>query len=175
MIGRLLVAVPLLIAGALAVCLIVLMLTGRERVWTTLYGKADLGPAQFETLVRPAKPNQYLVCPDKYCQFTVPDRISKAYPVAPDLLLSYFAETVADLETVEVVNEPAPDDFRFIDRTRFFRFPDTISVDVVEGESGSSMLAVFSRSQIGYSDLGANKQRVEALLMALEKRLAALP
>jgi len=172
MLKRLLVAIPLLIAGAIAVCLIVLTLTGPERVWTALYGDADLGPAHFKDLVRAATPNQYLVCPEKYCPFTVPDRISKAYPVSAEILLSAFRDTVSEMDSVRIVNDPDPDAFRFVERTSFFQFPDTVSVDVVEGDAGSSMLAVFSRSQIGRSDLGVNKKRVEALLAALERRLA---
>lgn len=171
---RFIVAIPLLAAGGIAVCMIVIMLTGPETVWNALYGKADLGPAKFDNLVRPDKPNQFLVCPDGYCKLTVPDRVSKAYPVAPDILLSAFRETVVGMKTVRVINNPEPDDFRFVDRTSFFKFPDTVSVDVVPSEKGTSMLAVFSRSQIGYSDLGVNEKRVERLLKALEQRLATL-
>ena len=139
-----------------------------------MYGDADLGPARFDDLVRPDKPNQFLVCPVSYCKLTVPDQMSKAYPVAPDTLLSTLKEMVSGMGTARIINDPEPDGFRFVDRTSFFKFPDTISIDVVSGESGTSMVAVFSRSQIGYSDLGVNKKRVESLLTALDKKLADL-
>ena len=173
MLKRLLVSIPLLLAGAVIVCLIVLMLTGPERVWHTFYGDSDLGPANFETLVRASTPNQYLVCPDGFCKNTIADRVSEVYPVTPEVLLSALSEIAAAGKNVRVIIDPAPDDFRFVERTGFFRFPDTVSVDVVAAGPGASMLAIFSRSQIGYSDLGVNKRRVRALVGALQQHLAA--
>ncbi|MEM8811986.1 MAG: DUF1499 domain-containing protein [Pseudomonadota bacterium] len=172
MVKRIFGLAALFIGGAAVVALIVIALTGPQRVWTTLFGDADLGPAHFTKLVRADTPNEYLVCPQDFCTLTVPDRISKAYPVDQERLLAALKEIVEERENVQLVADPEPDDLRFIERSKLFRFPDTISITVLDGGNGSSLVAVFSRSQIGRYDMGTNARRVEALLDDLEVRLA---
>jgi len=171
MIKRLLVAVPLFIAGGIVVCLIVLMLTGRQTVWHTFFGEADLGPAHFQTLVRSSAPNHYLVCPDGYCTGTIPDAVSRTYPMAREDLLAQFAEIVGERKNTRIIPDAAPDDVRFVERTPFLQFPDTVSIKVIDAGENASQVAIFSRSQIGRSDFGVNQRRVETLLAELQNRV----
>jgi uncharacterized protein (DUF1499 family) len=47
-------------------------------------------------------------------------------------------------------------------------FKDDVDIEVLSTETGST-LAIFSRSRVGYSDLGVNRKRVQKLLSALER------
>ena len=47
------------------------------------------------------------------------------------------------------------------------------AADVLLETGDGSSLAIYSRSQIGKSDLGVNRKRVTDLLDALDKRVAA--
>ena len=47
------------------------------------------------------------------------------------------------------------------------RFPDTVSVVYFPKGAKRSNLAIYSRSQIGYSDMGVNKSRIENWLNGL--------
>ncbi len=49
---------------------------------------------------------------------------------------------------------------RFLARTTYMRWPDTINVQYVDLGDGRSTLAILSRSQIGRSDFGVNEARV---------------
>jgi uncharacterized protein (DUF1499 family) len=40
------------------------------------------------------------------------------------------------------------------------RFPDTVDALVVGRGEGRSTVALYSRSQVGYSDLGVNRARI---------------
>ena len=44
------------------------------------------------------------------------------------------------------------------------RYPDTVDVLVLPAEGGRSTVAIYSRSQIGRSDLGANLARIRRWL-----------
>jgi len=50
---------------------------------------------------------------------------------------------------------------RFLVRTRLMRYPDTVVVEVIEQGPNLSTLALYSRSQIGRSDFGVNRRRIE--------------
>ena len=57
--------------------------------------------------------------------------------------------------------------YEFIQRTKFMRFPDIITVRFIPLEQRRSTLAVYSRSRYGRRDFGVNKDRVLAWLEAL--------
>ena len=53
------------------------------------------------------------------------------------------------------------------ERSRLFRFVDRISLRAAPAGPDRSALALFSRSLVGYWDLGVNRKRVERLLERL--------
>jgi len=50
---------------------------------------------------------------------------------------------------------------RFVQRSKLLGFPDTISVKVVPTADGGSAVLIYSRSQLGESDMGVNLARVK--------------
>lgn len=56
---------------------------------------------------------------------------------------------------------------RYIQRSALLKFPDTIVVRYIKKPEGGSTLAIYSRSQLGHSDLGVNLARLERWLRKL--------
>ena len=58
------------------------------------------------------------------------------------------------------------------DRTPLFGFVDRVSIAIRPLTDGRSTVAVYSRSEVGYWDLGTNRSRVRAWLRGVGKRLS---
>jgi uncharacterized protein (DUF1499 family) len=123
------------------------------------------------TLARTGRPNDWLICPPGVCRAEAGSP-APAYPVPPERLLEAWR---AVLEAEPRVTVVAEDPSRLLllaqDRTPFFRFVDTVSIRVLPAAEGSTF-AAYSRSEIGYGDLGTNRARLEAWMAALDRRPA---
>ena len=60
---------------------------------------------------------------------------------------------------------------RFVQRSAWLGFPDTIVVRYLEQPGERSTLAIYSRSQLGRSDLGANRERITRWLTKLAQQV----
>ena len=124
----------------------------------------------FATLIRPSSPNTYLLAPDGLCQKAEPDAASPALRGSPKQVYAALTDLVAnERHWKPVAQGPAGLRLRFVARTPFLGFKDDVDVQVLpphEGEAGPQ-LAIYSRSRVGYSDLGANAKRVNTLLEKL--------
>lgn len=159
------------LAAAAVVAIVVLsafFIAGPERVWS-LFGPADLGPMNFETLKRRTSPNDALACPSGMCSARS-DVTPPVFAVSGPELQRAFAKAIASEPRVELV---ASDDGgltqRYVQRTRIMRFPDTIVVKFIDLGDGRSTLALYSRSQLGESDFGVNRARIERWIERLAK------
>lgn len=124
----------------------------------------------FKTFKLTPKPNQYLVAPEGYCQNAEPHRVAPVYSVGAQALEDAFADIA--LAEPRVVSRPADDGQReFVQRSALMRFPDTITIEAIELDGGQSTLAIYSRSKVGYSDLGVNKKRIDEWLARLDAAL----
>ena len=56
----------------------------------------------------------------------------------------------------------------FVAVSKLMRFKDDVDVEVFPVEPDGARVAIYSRSRVGYSDLGANRKRVKSLLDDLE-------
>jgi len=149
-------------------------LMGPERVWATLFGPADLGAVSFETLERRSTPNDALACPSRLCKAET-DIMPRAYPVdVPTLRKAFLAAMKTERRLTRIhIDDRTPTD-RFVQRSERLRFPDTIVVRYVALDEGGSSIAIYSRSQIGRSDLGVNQARIERWLDKLSREVARL-
>ena len=120
----------------------------------------------FTRLARRASPNDALACPPGLCAAATPDIVSPTWDVPyhelrQRLLAAILASKGEAVQVAEAV--PGRGD-RFVIRTPLMRFPDTVDVMVLPAEGGKSTVAIYSRSLIGGSDLGANLARIKGWL-----------
>lgn len=143
-------------------------LAGPERLWS-MFGPADLGSVEFETLVRRESPNEALACPPRFCK-AHSDLVPPTFATDAQGLRAAMARVIASEPNIENVGS---DDVamteRYVQRTPLLRFPDTIVVRYFPLEPGErSTLAIYSRSQLGYGDMGINKARIARWLDKLK-------
>jgi uncharacterized protein (DUF1499 family) len=161
------------VVAAFIAILAAFLIAGPERIWA-LFGPADLGPVNFETLKRRTSPNDSLACPPNICT-AKSDIAPPIFAVSAPELRKAFAKVIASEPRVEQV---ATDDSgftqRYVQRTKIMRFPDTIAVRFIDLGDGRSTIALYSRSQLGESDFGVNRARIERFLEKLSKEAPAV-
>lgn len=123
-------------------------------------------PIDFATLQRPASPNTFLVLPAGFQSSAAADMDSPVVPGAPDAVLERFKATALNAPRTTLVRE-GEGQIELVQRSAVFRFPDYITVQTIAEGAQSSALCVYSRSSVGYSDLGVNAKRVRGWLNAL--------
>ena len=124
---------------------------------------------RFETLTLKSSPNQYLVAPEGLCQKAQPHLISPVYEMSADALEDLLAAKLLELpRTKEAVRSAEDGQRAFVQRSAFIGFPDTLIFQTYEVDGEHSSLAIYSRSHIGWSDMGVNKRRVSDLLASLK-------
>ena len=113
-----------------------------------------------ETFSGPRKANQFLLAgPDAAIVDASPEKTAAAFH---DVATGDGAVLLAGSREARWMT--------YVQTTPLIGFPDYISVKIA-GADGKSRLSVFSRSRFGYSDLGANRRRVERWLADLQRRL----
>jgi uncharacterized protein (DUF1499 family) len=134
---------------------------------------ADTAGIDFATLVRPATPNSYLICPRDRCA-AVRDEEGPVYAIPPAQLFARAHAALAAEPRTQLIREQ-PESLRLVlvQRSRLCRFPDTVTVQVFPLPNGGSTLAVYSRSNYGRSDLGVNRRRVRRWLGLIEAQVSA--
>jgi uncharacterized protein (DUF1499 family) len=159
-------------SAAILACLAlfaVAALTSREEsmlaaAYELVFGSPDLGPVDFETLRRGSRPNTALACPPGFCRDAKVDIDPGVFPVPEEELRRRFTEFALSQPRVVPVYRHAqpglPTQDRYVQRTALMSFPDTIDVRFIPLTESTSTLAVYSRSQIGYSDMGVNLARL---------------
>ncbi|MGL5116117.1 MAG: DUF1499 domain-containing protein [Beijerinckiaceae bacterium] len=156
------------IVSAIAIIGLMFATSKEEDMLAALYeiafGSPDLGPFDFEKGRRTAKPNTALACPPGFCANAVADFDPGIYPVSDEELRQRFTQFVLSEPHVAPVyrheSPGLPTQDRYVQRTRLMRFPDTIDVRFIPLTETTSTLAVYSRSQIGHSDMGVNLARL---------------
>lgn len=151
------------------VALLALTFYGWENVWERISGPPDLGTVTFLTLQKTPKPNQVLVCPTGYCVSAKIDLESPTYALSAQELKQRFMNAVEGKEQVQRVDDHKDElKLRYVQRTTWLKFPDTIRIEFIAIDAERSTLAIYSQSQIGSSDLGVNLERVKRWLKYLQ-------
>lgn len=166
---RMLTSVLSIVVIALAVAALVFVLYGRERTWTTIAGPADLGPIDLTEVQRTQKPHDALLCTQGLCNGVDVDATLPAYNQSPEELIASLdgaAKQTTDRLT-RVDDGSDPHSARYVTRSNLMRYPDTVWLQATTLEDGSTGLMAYARAQIGHSDLGANKARLESWIAQL--------
>ena len=136
-------------------------------------GTAGLPPAEridFPALRLPTSPNAHLAAPPGATNErheTVP-----LLPVPADLAWGVLRALGDGMERVWKMAEwPEARQAQWVARTRLMNYPDLINAQIVEMPGGSGLF-LYSRSLVGYSDLGVNAKRVAAWRAAFDAALA---
>ncbi|MEL6365867.1 MAG: DUF1499 domain-containing protein [Pseudomonadota bacterium] len=127
----------------------------------------------FATLERPKSPNTYLVC-DVDETAATPDRAAPRYQADPAHLCATLVGIVtSEPRVAEVEADPDGRAYRFTQKTAVLGFVDDIDIAVRPAGEGGAKVLVYSRSRVGWSDLGTNKKRVDGWLARLDQRMGA--
>lgn len=146
-----------------------LLVAGSGHVWRVwrVFGEPDLATVTFETLQRRTTPNDALACPPDVCT-THADIVTQLYPISAESLRTAFAQVIASEPRItRVAADDATLTDRYVQRSALLGFPDMIVISFFERPSGQSTLALYSRSQLGSSDFGVNRARIERWLAKL--------
>ena len=120
------------------------------------------------TLERTGRPNDFLVCPEGQCRAVV-DMPAPVLAVAPADQLRLWEEVVTASPRTRVLRvDETSMTIHAEQRSRLLRFVDTIVVRVLPLDEGRSSFAAYSRSEVGHSDMGVNRARLEDWIARVE-------
>lgn len=171
---KLRIMAPFAILAALALAVLAAgQLHWLDSFYESLFGPPDLGEIAFETIKRRTVANDALACPPGLCGSARIDIAPPSYPATAEALRRSVRRYFAAQGGVLVASDDTRLHDRFVVRSRFLRFPDTVDVEIVPSDAEHATLAVYSRSQLGGFDFGTNLRRVRALLEALGPGVAS--
>jgi uncharacterized protein (DUF1499 family) len=151
------------VTAAIAAGAFVVFLFAKNPLFDRVFSIGSEGEPALESVRIGPKPNQYLVLPEGWGS-------EKPHRVSPE-----FAMPAAELERRwNALVDAEPRVRRLTERTvavrsRFWRFPDLVTVRAVPLGEETSAIAVYARALYGHSDLGVNKKRTDAWLSRLER------
>ena len=94
------------------------------------------------------------------------------FDVSVEQLCERWHEVVAVQPRVELLaKDEDAQQFDYVQRSAWFRFPDIITVRFISVSSSHSTLAIYSRSIYGNGDFGVNRERIDAWLKTLREGL----
>lgn len=127
----------------------------------------------FETLKRPSKPNNFLVCDTGHCQQAAADMPPPVFDYPPEIVQTAWDRVIARQPRTQLsARQPEINQYEYVQRSALMKFPDTITVRFLSEQGGASTkILIWSRSKIGYSDWGVNKKRVTGWLAELADEL----
>lgn len=140
----------------------------------TAEDRSSNSDAQFvdwENLRRSGDPNDWLLAPGNG-DFQGGDEIAPVFDVAPGSLAKAWMAVIASKPRTEIV--AVSDDSLTIEaeqESAVFGFIDRISSRVSPLPENKSTISVYSRSTVGYWDLGVNKRRVRDWLADLSEQI----
>lgn len=119
----------------------------------------------FKSLKRPPKPNTCLAAPENHCLAAEPDFAAPELAMTGRGLFSKLSEIIASERSFGKIETDADAlRIKFVATTGLMRFKDDVDIEVIALDHGRATFAIYSRSRVGYSDMGANRKRVGKLI-----------
>ena len=124
----------------------------------------------FKKLERRKSPNDSLVCPAGYCPEAEADDDAPIFKGQTAASLGAAVMTVVEQQPrIKVLEEDTTASaFEFEQRSSLIGFKDLISIKCFDVGEDKASLAIYSRSTLGYSDLGVNRKRIRKWLADLK-------
>lgn len=138
----------------------------------TLFKLKPISDLDLAKLVRPTSPNTYFVCPEGFSTSN-PDHVAPEFSQSAARLFDAWVSLVEEQPKTSELSRSTVQGWQIthVQRSTFLGYPDVITAEMIEQDGGGSTLAVYSRSQYGYSDMGANQKRVTTWLSKLSKAM----
>ena len=137
---------------------------------------AEPFPFPFDRPSLPGTANQHLALPPGFRSTAAPHATSPIFDVDADRLAAALRAVVAGEPRVTLRrSDEATRQSEYVARSRVFRLPDIVTVQLVPLGPDRSSLAIYSRARYGAYDFGVNRRRVEAWLARLAEALAEDP
>lgn len=124
----------------------------------------------FATLEKRREPSRWLVAPAGLCRAAAPDGDAPVFDARPDRVIAALAAVLGDRPRTALL-ERGDDALEAEERSALFRFRDRISARAVPLEDARTALALYSRSTVGYWDIGVNRRRVRDLAERVREHL----
>lgn len=109
--------------------------------------------------------NRALICEPEICPMASEFEPAASFDVSADRLAEALRQLEPDAEFQNMENGDIR--ARYVDVTLIMRFRDDVDILIRPTGHGSSLLAAYSRSRVGKSDLGKNASRIEDLVSDL--------
>ncbi|WP_421857695.1 DUF1499 domain-containing protein [Oricola sp.] len=161
----------LVLAGILAALIAAFFAIGPANVWKRIAGDPDLGPFERSAPSRTGRPNDALMCTPGLCNGVEIDRELPGFDLEPEALIARIDTALKETgETAKRVDDGSnPARLRYVTWTARMGFPDTNSFEAVKLPDGGTGLVAYARAQLGYSDAGNNKRRLNGIVKALQR------
>lgn len=145
------------------VTLIAFLLTGRERSWELIAGSPDTGPRDFSADQRSSTANDALACSPDLC--SEPDFEIAAIDEAPAIAIERLSQQLITSDPLarRIDDRKDPAKARFVTYSPLMRFPDILHLEARSMADGRTGWMAYAGAQLGKSDLGKNRARLEAL------------
>ena len=121
-----------------------------------------------------ARPRNHFIAAPADSDPAKADQISPRFACSAAKLYDLMRAMALAQPRTELLSE-SPDEHHlvFVQRSKYWRFPDDIVVKIMAIEDGGATLSLASKARYGIEDFGVNRRRVKRWLAALERRLAS--
>lgn len=143
------------------------VLGGREQSWEVIAGSPDRGDYDFARARRSSSGNDALACSPGLCEN--PDFEIEPVDVEPEVAIATLTEQLLANDPLARRVDDGADQLavRFITYSPVMRFPDVIHLRTTRLADGLTGVMAYARAQLGKSDFGKNRARLEDLLATL--------
>jgi uncharacterized protein DUF1499 len=128
----------------------------------------------FATLRLKRKPNQFLMMPEDMISGRVHAK-SPVFSIPMAALVKEFSLVALADRNVEELSSRQIDEnniqLEYVAYSKLVGYPDTITVQFMALENGTSTLFIYSRAHYGYRDFGVNARRALSWLAKLKQHI----
>lgn len=128
---------------------------------------SDVAMTDFSTLNRSENPNNWLIAPASFTAAKA-DETAPLFDRPADAMASAWVRVIETQPRTKILAVSADGlQVEAEQRSALFGFVDRISARFVPVQAGTSTLIAYSRSQVGYWDMGVNRERLRTWIAAL--------